>query len=677
MCGIAGVIRSEGRPVEPQKIRAMCRSMAHRGPDDEGYLFADPKRNRVEIFGGRDTPESVYRASASYCPDRVLDPDRLAGPPSLALAHRRLSIIDTTALGHQPISSSDGNLWMVYNGEVYNYLAIRRDLAGLGHDFVSGSDSEVVLHAYQEWGPKCLERFNGMFSLAILDLREGRLFCARDRFGIKPFYYSMNREGFVFASEIKTLFESGLVESAPNLPILYTYLSVGIDDIRETCFDGIVPLQPGHYLMVDLEARQLVTERYYALPYGADKIKLSGTDYVEGFLERFTQAVRYRLIADVPVGTCLSGGLDSSAIVCTVDKLMRDDGLKIVDSELQSTFSARYLDPQHDEGEWIDEVVRATGARPHTTYPSGEELLNELDAFIYHHEEPLGSTSCYAQWRVFKLVKDSTDAGVKVTLDGQGGDELLGGYHRYFASHFANLLAKFRFATLRREINDCHALHGYSKTSLAWQAISINIPPPLKVVARNFSGRHEYPAWMNRDFGAHHVQHPDVDRRRGEYYDWSSGNVFEGDLYNSITLGIPRLLRHGDRNSMAHSIESRVPFLDHELVEFCFAMPDEFKISRGITKVVLREAMKGVIPEPVRMRHSKLGFSTPQSAWFRGALSPMLESVVQSESFADRGYIDVDLARQLFARHKNGEIDISTDLWKWANLELWMRRYID
>jgi asparagine synthase (glutamine-hydrolysing) len=566
---------------------------------------------------------------------------------------------------------------MIYNGEVYNYAAIRQDLASLGHAFSSDSDSEVVLHAYQEWGPGCLERFNGMFSFAILDRRQGRLFCARDRFGIKPFYYAMNRDGFVFASEIKALFESGLVTPAPNLPILYTYLCSSTDDIRETFYEGIVPLQPGHCLIIDLEAKKLVTECYYSLPRGKDKIKLTSDDFAEGFLERFSQAVRYRLIADVPVGTCLSGGLDSSAIVCMVDKLMRDDGLKIVDSDLQSTFSARYQDPRHDEGEWIEAVVAATGCRVHTTYPTGAELVDELDAFIWHHEEPLGSTSCYAQWRVFKLVKDSHDAGVKVTLDGQGGDEVLGGYHRYFASHFANLLAGFQLGRLRREMNDCAAIHGYSQRALAYQIASIIVPSGLKARLRKLSNKPEYPNWMNHSFGTRFAQHPDVARRRGEYFDWSTGNVFEGDLYRSVSFGIPRLLRHADRNSMAHSIESRVPFLDHELVEFCFAMPDEHKISRGTTKVALRDSMKGLMPDPVRLRHSKIGFSTPQDAWFRNALSPVLEDVVQSESFADRGYVDVDRARSLFAQHKNNEVDINTDLWKWTNLELWMRRYVD
>ena len=677
MCGIAGVIRSEGRPVDPGKIRAMCRSIAHRGPDDEGYLFADPASGKVEIFGGDDTPASVYAHPASYCPERPLEPERVRDPASVGLAHRRLSIIDISAGGHQPICNEDQSLWMLYNGEVYNYASVRKELVGLGHTFASDSDSEVVLHAYQEWGAGCLPRFNGMFAIAILDRNRNQLFCARDRFGIKPFYYSMSDEGFVFGSEIKALFESGLVKPAPNLPIVYSYLCTGTDDIRETCYEGIVPLSPGHHLTIDLDGRNLAIERYYELPYGKNKIKLSSDDYAEGFREQLMQAVRYRLIADVPVGTCLSGGLDSSAIACVVDKLMRDDGLKITGADLQSTFSARYQDPRHDEGQWIDEVVRATGSIPHTTFPTGAELLDELDTFLWHHEEPFGSTSIYAQWRVFKLVKDSKDVGVKVTLDGQGGDETLGGYHRYFSTHFANLLSKGKLARLVEEVAGCQSLHGYSKRALASQVASVMLPASFKALLRSLARKPEYPNWMSEDFGRQYASHPDVARRREDYYDWDCGNVFEGDLHNSIAYGIPRLLRHGDRNSMAHSIESRVPFLDHNLVEFCFAMPDEQKIHNGTTKRVLRDATEGLMPEAVRLRHSKLGFSTPQDSWFREDLAPMVESVVKSDSFAARGFVDVDRARSAFADHQARKIDINDDIWKWTNLEIWMRRFID
>jgi len=677
MCGIAGVIRSEGRAVDPARLRAMARSIAHRGPDDEGLLFLRPTSGEFEIFGGDDTLPDVYEDARDYCPERPLEPSRVAGHPSVALAHRRLSIIDISSAGHQPICNADGSLWMIYNGEIYNYQSIKKELEGLGHAFVSDSDSEVLLHAYQEWGRDCLPRFNGMFAFAILDRAQRTLFCARDRFGIKPFYYAASHEGFVFASEIKALFESGLVSPAPNLPVLYEYLCNATDDIRETCYADVFPLLPGHHLTIGLDGSGLSIERWYTLPHGRFAEKLSHDDYAAGFFERFEQAVRYRLIADVPVGTCLSGGLDSSAIACMVDKLMRDDGLKLPGSELQSTFSARYEDPRHDEGRWIDEIVNATGSRPHTTFPRGSELLAELDDFVWHHEEPFGSTSIYAQWRVFELVKQSHEVGVKVTLDGQGGDEVLGGYHRYFATYFANLASSLRLPRLLREMQGCQTLHGHSKRALAFQTASVLLPASLKQMIRALSSRPEYPVWMDAGFASTYTRHPDVVRRRTEYYDWSSGNVFAGDLASSIQFGIPRLLRHGDRNSMAHSIESRVPFLDHELVEYCFRLPDDMKIHAGTTKVVLREAMRDLMPDPVRLRHSKLGFSTPQDAWFREDLAPFVEEIVMSDRFADRGFVDVDRAREAFAKHKRGELDINADIWKWTNLEIWMRRFVD
>jgi asparagine synthase (glutamine-hydrolysing) len=677
MCGILGVVQAEPRALDLPKLIEMCDSISHRGPDDAGYLLANHRSGALRVLGGKDTPSSVYAHSSRYSPEGKIEQHPPGESYSVALAHRRLSIIDLSPAGHQPLSNSDGSLWIAYNGEIYNHPEIRRDLESRGHQFFSNGDTEVVLRAYEEWGPACLSRFNGMWAFAILDLRENKLFCARDRIGIKPFYYAATDRGLIFASELKAIVKSGHIEAKPNDMQIHTFLYTGQDNVYETFFEDVVPLQPGHSLTFDLDRGDFSVDCYYTLPLGERLTGQSDEDYRRGFYDQLKTSVQYRLVADVPVGTCLSGGLDSSSIVCMVDKLMREDGLKVGDSDLQCTFSARYDDPRHDEGEYIKTVVEATRTNDHHTYPTGARLRDEVDNFIWHHEEPLQNTSIYAQWCVFDLVNSSKDSGVKVTLDGQGGDEILGGYHRYFATRNANLLRHFRFGEFIGEARGIERHHGQSKLSTGQQAALTLLPMGLKDFIRPLFPDKGRPAWLDKKFADRCARDPRWAAHQGSAIRWDTGNAFEWDLHRSVTRGIPRLLRYADRSSMAHSIESRVPFLDHNLVEYSLSLPDDQKIRQGMTKYVLRDSMTGILPESVRMRQSKIGFSTPQDTWFQEELRDFVETTLDSESFLARPYFDTDQVRNLAAQHSSGDQSVHADVWRLVNLEIWMRKFLD
>ncbi|MGB9881060.1 MAG: asparagine synthase (glutamine-hydrolyzing), partial [Anaerolineae bacterium] len=360
------------------------------------------------------------------------------------LGSRRLAIIDTTPGGHQPMLDQEGGLVIVHNGEIYNYIEIRAELERCGHRFRSNSDTEVLLAAYKEWGPDCLRHLNGMFAFAIWDERRQELFAARDRFGEKPFYYHHDPERafFIFASEIKALLGSGLISPKPNYKAIYRYLvHREIDVGSETVFEGIAALPPAHALSYSRAQGRLKIWRYWDLDPDAEIRLPHDAAYAERFLELLTDAVRLRLRSDVPVGSSLSGGLDSSTIVCLIAKKLRGG--------IQKTFSARFHDRRYDEGSYIQRVIEWTNVEGHAVYPDPARLPEEIEALTWHQEQPFFSTSIYAQWNVMRLAKE---IGVTVLLDGQGGDETLAGYHIYFGPYFRELLLSLRWGKLIKDL---------------------------------------------------------------------------------------------------------------------------------------------------------------------------------------------------------------------------------
>ena len=627
MCGIAGIYRFDGQPVDGALLDAMIGRLSQRGPDDAGCFLAGP----------------------------------------LGLAFRRLAILDRSPAGHQPMHSPDGALTLVFNGELYNFLELRAALADRGYPFRSATDTEVLLAAYATWDLACLPRLRGMWAFALWDARQQRLLCARDRFGIKPFYYHLTPTRFAFASELKALLADPTTPRQPNLPRLADYLVYGyLDHTPETCFAGLLQLPPGHYLLLEAGTPTPTLRRYWTLaPQPA--LALDAATAAAHIRTLLTASVQRQLQSDVPVGTCLSGGLDSSSIVVLVNQLLQRGAVaRTVIGPQQATFSACYADARYDERRYIAAVVAATGVANYRTFPSGEGLLQDLADLIWHQEEPCGSTSVYAQWCVMRLARAH---GVTVLLDGQGGDELFAGYHTYFGTYFASLLRRGRLIQLRRELAAYERRHGRSGLPLLRAALGSTLPPALRRALRSLVPR-QPPAWLGAQLRDYSHVWPDP----GSPF----RDPFDRQLHEFLTAqNLPALLHYEDRSSMAFSIEARVPFLDEELVEFVFALPGEYLLRDGETKWVLRQALRGLLPEAVRTRQDKLGFATPGGDWLRGPLRPLVDEILASSTLAQRGFVAPEKLRARWERHKAGLIDDHLVLWRCLHLELWARRFLD
>jgi len=648
MCAIAGIYQVSGEAVDPSVLEAMTQVQAHRGPDGEGYVLLDAR--------GREKPvESKTRLT-----------DLLRIRPhgySIGFGHRRLAIIDLSPLGHQPMATEDGRCWVVYNGEVYNHVELREELRNKGHQFRSTSDTEVLLAAYREWGEVCVTRFNGMFAFAIWDGDRRRLFCARDRLGVKPFYYVWDGNRFAFASEIKGLLAAG-VRPVPDQRAVFEYLeNACLDHADGTFFKDIRQLPPAHVLIVETD---VTVRRYWDLP-AAGQVSISMENAAGRFHDLFRDAVRLRLRSDVPIGTCLSGGLDSSSIVCVTNDLMF--GESAVPRELvgqkQKTFSSCFEDLAYDERQFIRLVLERTGAEAHYTFPDPKELAATVSQLVWQQDEPFGSTSIFAQWNVMRL---ASQRGIKVLLDGQGADELLAGYHGFFGAYFADLTAGRQWGVLARELMSYRRLHG----------------PIPKYVSANLA-RAFLPSWLvglirSRMTGSVDWIAEDFRRQCGPLM--PASKFFDSHVLNMqhqllTQNGLRALLHYEDRNSMAFGVETRLPFLDYRLVEFLYGLGPELKIERGWTKAVLRRAMGGILPEEVRWRSDKMGFVTPEDVWFRTSLREMARDILSDARTRDRGYLNVDAALAEFDAHAAGQKNISFTIWRWLNLELWCRRFVD
>lgn len=666
MCGLTALLSAW--PLPAGRLFAMTNIVRHRGPDDEGFaLFGGPEL-AVATYGGPDTPETSCAGGLPYLPQRRL-PDPTANAVA-GLAHRRLSILDLSAAGHQPMSSEDGRYWVVYNGEIYNYVELRQELAGLGHAFRSGTDTEIILAAYREWGADCLHRFNGMFAIILLDRVARRVFCARDRFGVKPLYYAVLEDGVVgLFSEIKQASAYPGWRAAVNGQRAYDFLAWGmLDHTTETLFQGVYQLRNGERLEIDLDAvgalrkgQVLPTRQWYAL-----KPKVfsgSADEAAVRFRELFTDAVRLRLRADVPVGSCLSGGLDSSSIVCVANGLLRQQDAHA----LQRTFSAVADVGRFDESPFMQEVVRTTGVQHQTVLPSLERLFDELPALTWHNDEPFGSTSIYAQWNVFRL---AAGAGVTVMLDGQGADEALAGYHSFFRPRFAALFLGLRWLALGSEIAAARRRHGYPAIWAAKTLADGVLPERAKMFLRRRAAlAHDAPAWL--DLAALRAQPTSRLRAAGH---GSPTNVREESYQQLTSTNLQMLLHWEDRDSMAHSIESRVPFLDYRLVEFVLGLPDEMKISGGTTKRVLRDAMKGILPEAVRTRQDKLGFATPEEVWLKERQPEMFRARMAQAVEQSRGIVN-QRALGLLADVQAGRRAFDFTPWRIISFGAWMDRF--
>ena len=630
MCGICGIF-SWGPPVAPHSVEAMNRTIKHRGPDDEGYLIADTEKGVFIEAGGEDTVPSLKGKLHNVSAHDIR--------PNLVFGHRRLSIIDLSDRGHQPMKGN--GCWIVYNGEIYNFPELRKELSSLGYRFNTQTDTEVILAAYDAWGEDCLERFNGMWAFALWDRKNRKLFCARDRFGIKPLYFTTGNSAFLFGSEIKAILAAGDIDVRPNERCIYDFLANGwVDHTPETFFLSVRRLGAGSCLTVN-EKGDIRERRWWRL-----ERKTAVSDPVESFRALFEDAVNIRLRSDVPVGSCLSGGLDSSYVVSQMARL----------TKTVYTFSAVYgKGVPGDESPFIDAVVRKSGAVKHTVTPDPEALLDDMEKLVYHQEEPFGSTSIFAQWKVMALAKKH---GVTVLLDGQGADEYLGGYLELLGLYYTYLFKTFRWASLakeglgslkrRRSAKPFKLFAYYSLPNAMQQELKVRLLPFPKTFARKYTRPFitEYPDDFN--------------------------DIFALFLRNNL----PQLLRFEDRNSMAFSRETRLPFLDYRLVEMVHSLPTSAKIDRGVTKRILRKAMEGLVPDVITNRHDKVGFETPEADWFRHGLSQFLQQTLSSRTFLSRPYWNAADAAKLFQKMLRGRADCNI-LWRMLSVELWFKTFID
>ncbi len=581
MCGICGIINFSSPAFSTAKVlEKMNHLIAHRGPDDEGFALFNPQD--YQAYTGSATPNKVSEADLSFLPKKhISEADK---NHQIGLAHRRLSILDLFPSGHQPMSSEDSTIWITYNGEIYNYLEIKEELVKKGHRFFSNSDTEVILKAYREWGKDCVQRFNGMWAFVIYDRSKSLIWCSRDRVGVKPFYYFKDEAKFLFASEHKAILHSGLIPKKINHQAAFDYLSFNeIENHPQGLLEGIIELEPAHHLFIDLVTSEISTEKYYTLPVNKaweeiDSKKI--VQYQEEILERLKQAVKLRLRADVEVGSCLSGGMDSSSIVGLMHYLEPANKIHL--------FTSTNLDPKIDESKWAKMMVDYSGGQWHTVQPTSAELLKDLEELTKCQDIPLFSTSTYAQWRVMRKVKE---AGIKVVLDGQGGDELFAGYepHRYFLN-FEN-----RQKYLGKQWMKYHGLRRF----------------PLSVLKKAYRANFPDFKMINCDLYDKYSDKTFQDFKNDQQFTLNERLAHE--FYNS---SLKSYLKCEDRCSMWFSVESRVPLADDkELSELLFSISGNYKIANNTLKYLLKESIKGYIPEEVRLRKDKLGYTTPNNQW--------------------------------------------------------------
>src|SRR5258706_1801864 len=548
MCGIAGILSFEGS-VQREHLKKMTDAIAHRGPDGEGFWTND-------------------RANIGF-------------------GHRRLSIIDLTETGSQPMHYADGRYTIIFNGEIYNYLELKEFLLQKNYTFHSTSDTEVLLALYDLKKEKALDGLDGMFAFALWDEKEKNLFCARDRFGEKPFYYYQDKNVFAFASEMKALFQLD-IPRAINMKHVYDYLLYGtcenMHDTHTTFFESIHQLEAAHYIILDLNGN-IARKRYWDINFD-HTVSVGEEKAEEQFSGLFTTSVKRRLRSDVPVGSSLSGGLDSSSIVMMIDKIKHG-------GQLQKTFSARFPGFAKDESPYMNLVTHSSNVEPHFVLPSAESVFNILKKIAYHHEWPVGSMSVTSQYEVMKLAKDNN---IKVLLDGQGADEVLAGYTMYWPYYLMQL-----FRQGRKKYRDVkfglEELHGYkmplpSALHFYLQSYSQKLYNRLQDIKRRME-KADAPFFNG-------IEPELVNRYKKEKNPIYKPSHLKEMLYHATTRhGLNELLRYADRNSMAHSVEVRLPFLSHKLVEFAFSLPEEFLIHNGWTKYVLRISMSDILPSEI------------------------------------------------------------------------------
>jgi asparagine synthase (glutamine-hydrolysing) len=614
MCGIAGFAYKTAARDPGTTVRRMIAAQKHRGPDGQSFYSA----------------------------------------PGASLGHCRLAILDLSSAGLQPMCNPTQRLWITFNGEIYNYIELRNELRRAGHHFRSDSDTEVLLAAYSEWGQGCLHRLRGMFAFAIWDEQERQLFAARDRLGIKPFHYWMDpaQTQFAFASELKALIDF-LPERRVDVTLAQEFLAWNLidQDPARTMLKGLFRLPAAHFLVWDAR-HGLHVHRYWSFAVSEElhTPDVARATLVSEFRDRLFESVALHLRSDVPVGTCLSGGLDSSSIVCVVRaELLRRGAWR---ENWQHTFSACFDDPGLDERPYIRCVTSTTDTHNHEVFPSGERLREEMDTWLWHQEEPVGSCAAYAQFCVARLAREH---GIKVLLDGQGADEQLAGYRKFILVYLRQLLLASKYGQAARE-----AVAFFSSTEI------------LRTLRWAEGRRYLFPSAPEQ---ASLWRNSELERPAAVRLGMSVGRRIHEDL---TACSLPILLRFEDRNAMAFGVEARVPFVDHVFVEWMGGLAADLRLWHGWTKFILREALADMLPPRVRTRKTKLGFSTPQSKWLRGPLEQWLIHSLSSAQHVGE-VVDRTGVTRLLQKYQRNLASSATEalLFRLAVFENWGRLFLE
>lgn len=655
MCGIAGILefnnRRSGSEIY-QALHQMSELLKHRGPDDHGYFLTDTTRPKNQICFRYPNQTKIHEQH------------------NLGFAHRRLSILDLSPDAAQPMTTTDQNLWITYNGELFNYVEIREELKRGGVAFRTQSDTEVILRSYEKWGENCLQHFNGMWAFAIWDRRARKIFCARDRFGIKPFYYYFDPQCFAFASEIKSLVSDSKIPKQPHDQSIFDYLCYGLQDHTQfTFFKNINQIPPAHYLAIDTLGK-IEIKQWWDIPLQRKNENLKAYNLQEvkdRFYNLLENSVAIRLRSDVPVGISLSGGLDSSSIAYLASRITANKF---------KTFSACYNEKSCDDRFFIETVLQDLTVDPFYTFPRAEQLWGDVDRMTWFMDEPFYSSNQFAQWCVMKL---TADQNIKVILSGQGSDEYLAGYRGYNSVFISELMralrlreAAWNFTSIRSHQEGIHIL------PFLLRIIFGAAPKALFPFARAFeqiSGKtpkgHQTSLLNTNFFNSFHEHHLSYLKRRS----MELGNLNEKLKRDTLRYSLPLLLHYEDRNGMAFSIEARHPFLDHRLVEFVFSLPSSFKINEGRNKWLLRESMRGILPEAIRDRRDKKGFVTPEANWISEGCKKV-EALYQSGEIASAPYVNPKiLLRNFHDLNQKKYFSGQTELWRLINLEIWFRKF--
>jgi asparagine synthase (glutamine-hydrolysing) len=623
MCGFVAVVSTTGEPVGAQPLTSMTGLLAHRGPDGAGTF-------REGSFG---------------------------------LGFRRLAILDLAATGEQPMVSADGRHVIVFNGAIYNFVELRAQLQALGHVFRSTGDTEVLLEAWREWGRDCLARLNGMWAFIVYDRQERRCFGARDRFGVKPLFWYRGASSLVFASEIKAIRAGSAAPLAPDRESLASFLIEGVLDASpRTFYEGVSRVPAGTCFEVDAAGR-IEWHQWWSLRQAAAAVE-PVADPVAAYAELFEDAVRLRLRSDVPVGVLLSGGLDSTSIFCGMARQGALPGTRPPDLS-----ALCYMDPEFDETPFIEATLEQAGGGLRRLQTSPQLLWSTIEQHLWHQDEPVHSFNSVV---VFHLMKLAHDSGIKVVLNGQGADEVLAGYPNYFMDKWVELLRAGLGVSAWREVSAFARAQGSPPLQNYLAAVRVCIQqlrqqiPFYESLTRTLKrNRADGRGWLHPELKAQWQPMPRNPRR-------TLNEALQGSMEQAH---LPIYLRTEDRNSMAHGVEVRLPFLDHRLVSFAFSLGAQWKIRGAVTKYLLREAMRERIPEVVRSRRHKFGFPVGSDGWFRDALYEPLRDFLASRAVRESGIWNVPQVVADLERHRRGEVKLGSQLFDVVQVSMWMQGF--